>query len=68
MVTSFTAGLAGNVSSGAAAMAALNLVESQTLISYSDFHPLVHNYISSSSGNSCLKLKPTINYNMSNQW
>ena len=40
------AGLAGNVAADAAAKAALNLVESQTPVPYSDFYPLVHNYIS----------------------
>ena len=39
------AGLAGNVSADAAAKAALNLAESQTPVPYSDFYPLVHNYI-----------------------
>jgi kelch-like protein 2/3 len=39
------AGLAGNVSADAAAKAALNLPESQIPVPYSDFYPLINNYI-----------------------
>jgi len=39
------AGLAGNVSADAAAKAALNLPESLIPVPYSDFYPLINNYI-----------------------
>jgi kelch-like protein 2/3 len=39
------AGLAGNVSADAAAKAALNLSESLIPVPYSDFYPLINNYI-----------------------
>jgi hypothetical protein len=42
------AGLAGNVSADAAAKAALNLPESLIPVPYSDFYPLINNYISTS--------------------
>ena len=41
-------GLAGNVSADAAAKAALNLPESLIPVPYSDFYPLINNYISTS--------------------
>jgi hypothetical protein len=42
------AGLAGNVSADAAAKAALNLPESLIPVPYTDFYPIINNYISSS--------------------
>lgn len=60
--------LAGNVSADAAAKAALNLPESLSPVPYSDFYPLVNNYIttswqrlwSSESGNKLHSIEPNV--------